>query len=261
LSVFRRRREAEDEDEDQSFDESYDDELEELGVPPASADDEIVDVVNPLAAPVLQAEVKPTTGPWDHRDRPRDDDMPRVDLGGMRVPIPAGVEMRVEAQDDLVIAATLVDGPSQLMLHAFAAPKSSGIWDEVRNELAESLRQNGGSAEAAEGRFGPELRARIPDDGGTTQPGRFLGVDGPRWFLRGLLTGPAASDPGQAQRLEELFRQVVVNRGPDAMAPRDLIPLHLPRDIVESATPMPDADPEAPTLQLRERGPEITEIQ
>jgi hypothetical protein len=45
------------------------------------------------------------------------------------------------------------------------------------------------------------------------------------------------------------------------MAPRDLIPLHLPRDIVESATPMPDADPEAPTLQLRERGPEITEIQ
>ena len=42
------------------------------------------------------------------------------------------------------------------------------------------------------------------------------------------------------------------------MAPRDMLPLRLPRD--ESADlALPDAD--RPTLELPERGPEITEIQ
>jgi hypothetical protein len=257
--VFRRRRQVD--DDDASFDESYDEDFEELSAASQRSDDVIVDVVNPTAEPVARPAVEATTGPWDHHDRPRDDDMPRVDLGGLRVPIPPGVEMRVEVQDDVVVAAALVDGNSQLLVHAFAAPKSSGIWAEVRNEIADSLRENGGSAEPAEGRFGPELRARVPDEGGTTQPARFLGVDGPRWFLRGLLTGPASTDSAQAQRLEEVFREVVVNRGADAMAPRDPIPLHLPRDMVESAVPAPETEAEAPTLQLRERGPEITEIQ
>ena len=30
--------------------------------------------------------------------------------------------------------------------------------------------------------------------GGGAAPARFLGVDGPRWFVRALLTGPAAQD-------------------------------------------------------------------
>ena len=65
------------------------------------------------------------------------------------------------------------------------------------------------------------------------QAARFIGVDGPRWFLRGLLTGPAATDTLQAKRLEELFRGIVVVRGGDAMAPRNALPLHLPREAVE----------------------------
>ncbi len=256
--MFRRRREL-DALDDNEVDESFDDEYDDVAKRPASrVDDEIVDVVNPTAAPRPAAEVAETTGPWDHRDRPRDDDMPRVDLGGMRIPIPDGIELRIEVQEETIVAATLVTGSSQMMVHAFAAPKSAGLWDDVRNEIADSLRESGGSAEPGQGTFGPELRARIPAEGGMTQPGRFLGVDGPRWFLRGLMTGPAATDPVQARRLEDVFRQVVVNRGTDAMAPRDALPLHLPRDVVEAATPV---EPDAPTLQLQERGPEITEIQ
>ena len=87
----------------------------------------------------------------------------------------------------------------------------------MRAEIAESLRETGGSAEDADGPFGTELRARIPVEGGTPQPARFIGVDGPRWFLRGLLTGPASTDPAQAERLEQAFRGVV---GATAVAKR-----------------------------------------
>lgn len=197
-------------------------------------------------------------GPWDFHDVPEDDEVPRVDLGSILLPVPDGLEVRVEVQDDVPVAATLVDGNSALQVHAFAAPKSSGLWSEVRDEIAQSLRGSGGSAENADGPFGTELRARLPVETGGTQPARFLGVDGPRWFLRGLLTGPGSTDAPQARRLEEAFRQVVVNRGGDAMAPRDMLPLHLPREAHDAAPMPPEPDH---SLQLPERGPEITEIQ
>jgi hypothetical protein len=259
VEVFRRRREVDDLD-DQDFDE-YDEEVVATPAPQRQADpDEIENQVNPTAAPVARPEVAATTGPWDSHDKPRDDDLARVDLGGLRVPIPDGVELRVEVQEDTVVAAALVQGNSQLIVHAFAAPKSSGIWTEVRNEIADSLRQGGGAAEDTAGPFGTELKARIPGEDGISQPARFLGIDGPRWFLRGLMTGPAATDPTQATKLEEVFRRLVVHRGGDAMAPRDALPLHLPREVIEQAVPADD-EPPAPTLQLQERGPEITEIQ
>jgi hypothetical protein len=261
--VFRRRRESEDQfDEDEEFD--VDDVL--PGDEEDDEDDEQYDEHSPAALEDLRpssmsepyavsARTRPK-GPWDSHDVPRDSEVARVDLGGIAVPIPDGLEVRVEVQDDVPVAATLVDGGSQLQVHAFAAPKSSGLWAEVRSEIASSLRGSGGEAVETEGPFGTELRTRLPQDGGGTQPARFLGVDGPRWFLRGLLTGPGSTDPNQARRLEAAFREVVVNRGSDAMAPRDMLPLHLPREATETPPVVPDR-----SLQLPERGPEITEIQ
>lgn len=241
LMVFRRRRETDelsDEVDPDDFDDGYEDD-----------DDDPDDTVAVPGRP---------TGPWDSHDLPHDDEVPRVDLGGIMVPVPEGLEVRVEVQDDVAVAATLIDGNSQLQVHAFAAPKSSGLWAEVRREIAESLKGAGGAADDADGPFGTELRARIPVENGAAQSARFVGVDGPRWFLRGLLTGPASTDPAQAKRLEDAFRQVVVQRGGDAMAPRDMLPLHLPREALE--LPHPPAEPDR-SLHLPERGPEITEIQ
>jgi hypothetical protein len=207
------------------------------------------------------------TGPWDVDDV--DDDVQRLDLGALRVPVPDGCEVRVDVQEDVVVAATVVDGRSALQIHAFAAPRSEGIWDEVRAEIAESLRSGGGSAEEGEGAFGRELRARLPttEQGQAQQPARFLGVDGPRWFLRGLMTGVGSTDAAQAGTLEGVFRDVVVVRGGEAMAPRDLLPLRLPREALahidgrEDEQPESQPEDEAPkrTLEMLERGPEITE--
>jgi hypothetical protein len=243
--VFRRRRET-----DASAD--------EVDQPDLSAD---LDAEPAAAEPEPYAVVVPSrpTGPWDSHDLPKGDETHRVDLGSLHLPVPPGIEVRVEVQDDVAVAATLIDGNTALQVHAFAAPKSSGLWAEVRAEISQSLNGSGGSAEAATGPFGPEVNARIPLDGGGAQPARFIGVDGPRWFLRGLMTGDGATDPAQARQLEDAFRQVVIDRGTEAMAPGDLLPLHLPREAFEVAPP-PVAEPDR-SLHLPERGPEITEIQ
>ncbi|MBS1347713.1 MAG: DUF3710 domain-containing protein, partial [Bifidobacterium sp.] len=55
-------------------------------------------------------------------------------------------------------------------------------------------------------------------------------VDGPRWMLRGIFSGKAATDPDHAETkaLNQLFSNIVVERGEDPLAPRDLIPMHPP---------------------------------
>jgi len=212
-------------------------------------------------APASTTEADRPQGPWDAADAP-DDGVHRLDLGAIQVLVSEGMELRLEAQEQLVVSATLVDGHSMLQIHAFAAPRRSGIWPEVRSEIANSLCEAGGEAEDGTGPFGTELKARIPVEapghGPSLQATRFLGVDGPRWFLRGMVTGPAATDPVQAKRLEDTFRGTVVVRGTDAMAPRELLPLRLPREAVEQ---MDTPEPGRPGLEMLERGPEITETQ
>ena len=122
-----------------------------------------------------------------------------------------------------------------MQVNVFAAPKRSGIWDEVRAEIAASLVGSGGQAKDVDGPHGQELFAAVPVQGGGAAPARFIGVDGPRWFVRALLTGPAAQDRSVAAPLEQALRSVVVVRGSEAMAVRDPLPLHLPREVAEQA--------------------------
>ncbi|HVF04570.1 MAG TPA: DUF3710 domain-containing protein [Frankiaceae bacterium] len=184
----------------------------------------------PEAAPLAA-----TTGPYDEADV--DDERPRLDLGGIKVPVPEGVELRVDVSPEgQVQSAVAVHGQSQMQINAFAAPRREGIWDEVRTEILQSLRnEQDGQAEEVEGTFGRELRARIPAGPGQFVPARFIGADGPRWFLRALITGPAALEPSQAGLLEEVFRGTVVIRGNEAMAPRDVLPLRLPKEAQDAA--------------------------
>ncbi len=202
-------------------------------------------------------------GPWDAADAPQDD-IARIDLGGLLVPVPPDTEVRVDVSPEgAVVAATLVQGDGAVQVNAFAAPRSEGIWSEVLDEIAESLRETGGEAERVDGPHGPELRAGIPTQtpdgqGVVMAPARFAGVDGPRWFLRALYTGSAATDPAAAVGLEAAVRNVVVVRGGDPMAVRDALPLRLPLDATQAPAAVEDEDGGDP-LALAERGPEITE--
>jgi hypothetical protein len=175
----------------------------------------------------------PTSGPYDERDAP-EDDVARVDLGALRIPVVEGYDIRVDLNEaQQVISATLAAPDGTMQLGVFAAPRNEGIWDDVRAEIAQSLNaQRKGSASDAEGPFGTELRGTLPGDNGRgTVPVRFIGVDGPRWFLRALLAGPAAAEPAKARRFEEAFRRCIVVRGNEPLPVREPVPLRLPSEV------------------------------
>ena len=245
--VFRRRKKVTDEDEVVEGTDELDTDAEDT---------------EPEPEPVVPERPK---GPWDVDDAP-EDDVQRLDLGGMRVPVPPDTEVRVDVNGEgEVVAATLVQGPSTMQINVFAAPKRSGIWDEVRAEITASLVGGGGQAQDVAGPHGQELFAAVPVQGGGAAPARFIGVDGPRWFVRALLTGPAAQDRSVSAPLEAALRDVVVVRGGEAMAVRDPLPLRLPREVTEQAAAAAAAAaagdaPEQPDLTMPERGPEITEL-
>jgi hypothetical protein len=181
-----------------------------------------------------------TSGPWDEADAP-DDGVQRIDLGSMRLPVIAGMELRVDVNpQQKVIGATLRAGESTLSVSAFAAPRAGGIWDDVRTDLATSASGQGASLKETEGSFGPELAGTVsvqqPGQPGqqaqvVRRPARFVGVDGPRWFLRGMLSGPAGEGGAAAEPLEDAFRQIVVVRGNEPMPVREQLPMTLPADL------------------------------
>ena len=199
-------------------------------------------------------------GPWDVSEV--DGIGKRVDLGSIWLPPRDGMELRMEIDRNtkVVTAAAVALGDSRLQVQAFAAPKTEGVWDEIRAELAESVTKQGGTVDDVPGPFGRELLARLQvrtSEGRTGHRAvRFLGVDGPRWFLRAVIGGKGAADVKAAEALEGVLADVVVVRGTDPRAPRDLLPLHVPgRPTVPAVQPsvLPGYDP------LR-RGPVITEI-
>jgi hypothetical protein len=192
---------------------------------------------------------------------------PRVDLGSIWLPVLPGLKLRMEvdkkSQKVTGVAASLQG--SVLQVQAFAAPKSAGIWDEVREEISTSLTKQGGTVDDVPGVFGRELLARIPaatpDGKPAVRPARFIGFDGPRWFLRGVLSGQAAVDPEAAKPLESVFANVVVVRDNSPRPPRDLLSLSMPQQARSGGAAAPaEAEPDEPSFDPLKRGPEITEI-
>ncbi|MCQ4207644.1 MULTISPECIES: DUF3710 domain-containing protein [Streptomyces] len=214
----------------------------------------------------LEPEPRPD-GPWDASEV-REPGEGRVDLGGLFVPGVEGMELRVEVAGDAIVAATVVLQDSAVQLQAFAAPKKEGIWGEVREEIATGITQQGGVIDEVEGSLGWELRAQVPvqlpDGTGGFQVVRFIGVDGPRWFLRGVISGQGAVQPQAAGLLEQIFRDTVVVRGEGPMAPRDPIVLKLPDDaqmVAEGTTQASDESSRfSGGMGQLQRGPEITEV-
>lgn len=261
--MFRRRRRGAEDAEDAPNGEAAEEGLPEAELP--YGEDPEAEGLGTEHLGAEDEEEPPGGGPWDVADPyPAGE---RVDLGSLRIPAAAGAEVQVNVADDRIVAATVVRGDSALQLHAFAAPKRSGLWDDVRQELIDELRAAGGTGREADGPFGMEVLADVPVGDparpGATQPARFLGVDGPRWFLRGVISGPAAVHRESAHPLEDVFADVVVVRGDHPAPPRDMLELRLPAEaqqaLGEGAADSGAAGGGQPPLGLFQRGPEITE--
>lgn len=222
-------------------------------------------VAQAVAADAVEVDVRPqpatrVEGPWDADDLPEGDVVQRVDLGSLLLAPGQGIEVQVQADPATgkITQLTLRTADSALQLQPYAAPRSGGMWADIRSQIASSISAQGGLVEEVTGSMGVEVHAMVkPGDGSSgLSPARFVGVDGPRWFLRGVFMGAAARDAQAAAVLEAIVRDSAVRRGIEALPVGAPLPMQVPA----SAQPM-SPPPEAPSVPNPfVRGPEITEV-
>ncbi len=190
--------------------------------------DEQDEVADDDLEPEFEGDLFEYAGPHDEADAP-DDGLNRLDLGSVRLPVPDGAQLQVEMDANRAVRAVHVVTPvGQLTVNAYAAPKSGGLWREVCGELAEQLRGDGAKVRSTAGEWGQELVAALGE-----VHLRFVGVDGPRWMLRGVVAGPPDLAEQSTHALYDLVRGAVVVRGTQPMPVRTPLPIELPPSIAQ----------------------------
>lgn len=173
-------------------------------------------------------------GPWDSSERSPEGDPTYLDLGALLVRVREGLDVQLPTDGDSedIGSVVLVAENSALELRAFAATRSGGLWEEVRDDLILEVARLEGECEQVDGPFGPELRIKVPvvlpDGEQGFQPSRIVGVEGPRWLLRATFLGEAGLNPADEGLLIDTFRDVIVVRGGEPRIPREALLLTLP---------------------------------
>lgn len=155
---------------------------------------------------------------------------PSIDFGAIQLPLRDDVVYKLEVEEatSKIVALTLEYNGSALQLQAFSAPASEGVWHEIRSSLEQSIVAQNGRTEQVVGPLGPELNAQIPNVDGGFRLAKFIGVDGPKWFLRGVISGLALGDVLSMSHVIDIFRSVAVVRGSQPMPPKELLELVAP---------------------------------
>ena len=168
----------------------------------------------------------PTNGPHDN-DTLGSEITPApgtVDFGALRVPVPVGGMVSVEPTTAGRVQAVHVTVPEgRLSISALAAPRTGGLWADLATEIDASLREGGARVRSFTGEWGRELHATT--EGATSV---FVGVDGPRWMLYGVATGPTRDAVNLDARLRRMLRGTIVVRGRAPYPVRTVLPLAMP---------------------------------
>lgn len=162
-----------------------------------------------------------------------------MDLGAVKVPLRKNVSYRLEQEqtNQKVFAVSAVHDNSTLQIQAFAAPRSGGQWDEIRQEMFQQNKSaKGAKVTLEDGEFGPELLIRIPaklpDGRQGERPARFLGIDGPRWMIRAMIMGRAALKQSEAAVLYDILKETVIDRGDRPLPARQMLELTPPEHVL-----------------------------
>ena len=169
-----------------------------------------------------------SAGPFDITELVRV--RPSIDFGAIQLPLRDDVVYKLEVEEatSKIVALTVEYNGSALQLQAFSAPATDGVWHEIRSTLAQSILAQNGRTEQVVGPLGPELNAQIPTSDGGFRLAKFIGVDGPKWFLRGVISGLALGDVLSMSHVIDIFRSVAVVRGSQPMPPKELLELVAP---------------------------------
>jgi hypothetical protein len=201
---------------------------------------------------------KDGAGPYDSEDDDVDQVEGGLEFGALRVPMPARAQLQVEQGSSELLRAVHVLVPSgRVSLSALAAPRSAPLWRGLAREIAGSLGGDGARVWAEWGPWGREVMA-----GSKGALSRFVGVDGPRWMLYGVATGPADGAEELAETLREMVRGTVVTRGPDPLPVKTVLPLRLPEHLEErverareASARRPGSGRAAPVVPVGSEGP------
>ncbi len=158
---------------------------------------------------------------------------PHLDFGSLRISPKEGLQIRAEVDEitKRIVALTLELENHKLQLQAFSAPTKEGMWEEVMQQTISAIQEQNGTVELLESQLGKELRVTAPVSMSgqvSFKETRVVGVDGPRWFLRGIFSGEELYSTSRYLTLVELFRSVVVHRGDFPIPPGELLPITLP---------------------------------
>ena len=168
-----------------------------------------------------------------------------MDFGAVKVPVPAEGSVTVEPSTEGRIQAVHVSVPEgRLSVSALAAPRTGGLWPDLADEIHASLREGGARVRSFTGQWGRELHATT--EGATSV---FVGVDGPRWMLYGVATGPTRDAVALDARLRRMLRGTVVVRGRAPYPVRTVLPLATPSELGGELQQPSTAAP--PTMTLR----------
>jgi hypothetical protein len=173
----------------------------------------------------------------------------RIDFGSLRIPIPARAQLQVEkGNGDLLRAVHVLVPSGRVSLSALAAPRTNPLWRGLAGEIGESLSGDGARVRAEWGEWGREVEAA--SNGAIS---RFIGVDGPRWMLYGVATGPEDGAGDLAVVLRDMMRGTVVFRGPDPLPVKTVLPLRLPEGLEERVEQAREVSREVSREDARER--------
>ena len=139
-------------------------------------------------------------GPFDATglDLEQTDAVGRLNFESIRVPMPDGARLQIEKlPDGRLKAVHVMVECGRLSVSALAAPKTGRLWPELADEVARSLQKDGARVRVEPGMWGREVVAWAGE-----AKSRFVGVDGQRWMLYGISTGPAT----QADEAADILR-------------------------------------------------------
>ncbi len=169
-------------------------------------------------------------GPFDATglDLEQTDAVGRLNFESIRVPMPDGARLQIEKlPDGRLKAVHVMVECGRLSVSALAAPKTGRLWPELADEVARSLQKDGARVRVEPGMWGREVVAWAGE-----AKSRFVGVDGQRWMLYGISTGPATQADEAADILRDMIRGTIVVRGSKPYPVRTVLPLSLPEHLV-----------------------------
>lgn len=182
------------------------------------------------------AQTSKRQGPYNEGESPEGSEF--LDMGVLRIPMIAGLQvLPVQDANGNILALEIVSGTAQMQLAAFAMQRSGGLWDEVRQELADQLKAEEYQIFPLPGPFGEAVLARPIPEGKSAVEGAMplllWGIEGDRWLLRVIVRGQAAEEESAREGLLEVLGGMEVVRGKEAHVPGEALPIELPEELLE----------------------------